>query len=446
MNKVLIIGAGRSATALIHYMLEQADVHDWQVRVADSRPEQAEQKIKDYRRGAAVRLDATDAQARYEAVAWADVVISLLPPSLHMLVAGDCLALGKHLLTASYVPAELSAMDATVREKNLIFMGELGLDPGLDHMSAMERIHHIRQGGGRLTAFRSYTGGLVAPESDDNPWHYKFSWNPRNVVLAGRGTAQYIKDGKYKFIPYHRLFAQYERVPIQDMGTWEVYANRDSLRYRKLYGLDDIPELIRGTIRHTGYCDAWNALIKIGYTIADFPIPASAPMTYAELTEALLGNVPFDGSVEEKTARLLGETPGSDVMRKLRWLGLFSDERIDVRHASPARILEDLLLQKWALKPHDKDMVIMQHEFEYVAGTGEKKQLTSTLVMKGEDHVHTAMAKLVGLPLGITAKLVLTGRLTTTGVHIPVFPEVYEPVLAELAEMGIAFKDQEQAV
>lgn len=440
MNKILVLGAGRSATALINYLLDEACKNTWYVTVADSNLEAAQQKVGNHSCGRAVWLNVTNVEDRKTIIAKADVVISLLPPFLHTMVAEDCLLLSKHLLTASYVSQGFYSKADEVRKKSLIFMGELGLDPGLDHMSAMQRINEIREDGGKITAFRSFTGGLVAPESDDNPWHYKISWNPRNVVLAGQGTAQYLKDGKYKFVPYHRLFSQAEPIEIQGMGTYEVYPNRDSLLYRKSYGLDDIPQLIRGTIRYKGYSQAWNALIKIGYTNADFPILDSENLTYYQLTEAFLGNNNRASTLKECIAGLIGEKLDSDVMHKLDWLGIFSRKKINLIDATPAKILEELLLEKWSLKSDDKDMVIMQHEFEY---TKDNKNylLTSTLVMNGENSANTAMAKLVGLPLGITAKMVMAGKLTTPGVNIPVLKEVYELVLHELEKMGIKFKD-----
>ncbi|HHB79652.1 MAG TPA: saccharopine dehydrogenase [Saprospiraceae bacterium] len=440
MNKILVLGAGRSATALINYLLDEACKNSWFVTVADSNLEAAQQKVNDHSCGRAIWLNVTNVEDRKAVIAKTDLVISLLPPFLHTLVAEDCLLLGKHLLTASYVSQGFYSKADEVREKALIFMGELGLDPGLDHMSAMQKINEIREGGGKLTAFRSFTGGLVAPESDDNPWHYKISWNPRNVVLAGQGTAQYIKDGKYKFVPYHRLFSQAVPIDIQGMGTYEVYANRDSLLYRSSYGLDDIPQLIRGTIRYPGYSRAWNALIKIGYTNADFPIMNSEDLTYYQLTEAFLGNNNRASTLKECIADLINEDVDSDVMHKLEWLGIFSRKKINLKDATPAKILEELLLKKWKLKKNDKDMVIMQHEFEYTQN-GKNYLLTSTLVMKGEDSQHTAMSKLVGLPLGITAKMVMAGKLTTPGVNIPVLKEVYTLVLDELEKMGIVFQD-----
>lgn len=443
MKNLLIIGAGRSATVLISYILEQARQHNFFVTVADADVALAQQKVGNHPNGRATWLDASKPNDRREVINRHDVVVSMLPPQMHIEVAQDCIAFGKHLVTASYVSAQVFRLGDEVRQRALVFMNELGLDPGIDHMSAMQRIHDIRARGGKITAFYSYTGGLVAPESDDNPWHYKFSWNPRNVVLAGQGTAQFLEDGKLKYIPYRRLFRQYRLVEIPGIGEWEVYANRDSLLYREAYGLTDIKTLFRGTVRHRGFCDAWNALVRIGLTDATFPIVDSDQLTYHDLMEAFLGISQHTGSVKDRMAQLLETEPDSPVMQKLEWLGLFSKRRIKVQNATPALILEQLLLQKWALKPADKDMVIMQHVFEYELD-GRARKLTSTLIMKGKNGVDTAMSRLVGLPLGIFVKLLLLGKISTTGVNIPTMPEVYEPVMAELEEYGVKFVEVEE--
>lgn len=443
MKNLLIIGAGRSATVLITYILEQARQHNFFVTIADADIELATKKVAGHPNGRPTWLDASKPLDRRELIKRHDVVVSLLPPQMHVEVAQDCISLGKHMVTASYVSKQVFRLGDEVRQRALVFMNELGLDPGIDHMSAMERIHDIQKKGGKITAFYSYTGGLVAPESDDNPWHYKFSWNPRNVVLAGQGTAQFLEDGKLKYIPYRRLFRQYRPIHIPGMGEWEVYANRDSLLYREAYGLKNIKTMFRGTIRHRGFCDAWNALVRIGLTDATFPIVDSDKLTYHDLMEAFLGISQHTGSVKDRVAKMLEIEPESEIMQKLEWLGLFSKRRIKTPNATPALLLENLLLEKWALKPNDKDMVIMQHVFEYDLNR-KKKKLTSTLVMKGQDSHHTAMSKLVGLPLGIFVKLLMLGKISTTGVNIPTMPEVYEPIMAELAEHGVAFEEHEE--
>jgi saccharopine dehydrogenase (NADP+, L-glutamate forming) len=442
MKNVLIIGAGRSATALIGYILNEAPKHNFLVTVGDADIELARRKVKDHSHGRAIWLDASKPNDRREVIARHDVIVSLLPPQMHLEVAQDCIALGKHMVTASYVSKQVFRLGDEARQRALVFMNELGLDPGIDHMSAMQRIHQIKNNGGKINAFYSYTGGLVAPESDDNPWHYKFSWNPRNVVLAGQGTAQFLEDGKLKYIPYRRLFRQYRNVEIPGMGEWEVYANRDSLMYKEAYGLQNIRTMFRGTIRHKGFCDAWNALVRIGLTDATFPIVDSDKLTYHDLMEAFLGISQHAGSVKDRVAKMIETDPDSDIMQKLEWLGLFSKRRIKLQNATPALILENLLLEKWALQPNDKDMVIMQHVFEYEQQR-KRRKMTSTLVMKGTNSEETAMSRLVGLPLGIFVKLLMMGKISTTGVNIPTMPEVYEPVMAELEDHGVKFMEED---
>lgn len=441
MNNILIIGAGRSATVLIKYVLDKAKEYNWNVTVADSNPQLAEQKVNNHPNGRPAWLDVTKVNDRREMISRADVVVSLLPAYLHMEVAYDCVKLKKHLITASYVSKDMYRLSNEFRDRELIFMGEMGLDPGIDHMSAMKHINEIKEQGGKITAFRSYTGGLIAPESDDNPWHYKITWNPRNIVLAGQGTAQYMENGKFKYVPYHRLFQEYQVVDVPGIGQFEAYANRDSLLYREVYGLSGIPNILRGTFRPVGYCDAWNALVQIGLTDGSFPIVDSGDITYHELMEAYTSNKAMGGSVKERVANMIDEEPDSPVMEKLEWLGLFRKKKIKLPNATPAQILENLLVDKWQLKSKDKDMVVMQHEFEYEINR-EKKLLTSTLVMKGDNEVETAMSKSVGLPLGIFVKLVMQGKITASGVHIPVMKEVYEPVLQELEEYDIVFKNR----
>lgn len=446
MNKILIIGAGRSSTALINYVLGEASKNNWHVTVADADPELAKQKVNNHPCGHSVWLDVNKVNDRRELIGRADVVVSLLPAHLHLEVGHDCIKLKKHLITASYVSKEMYRLGDEARNRELIFMGEMGLDPGIDHMSAKQKIDEIKEKGGEIYAFRSYTGGLIAPEClKGNPWKYKFTWNPRNVVLAGQGTAQYLENGKFKYIPYNRLFKEYRLLNIDGFSEpLEVYANRDSLLYREIYGLEGIPNILRGTIRYQGFCDAWNALIQIGLTDGSYPILDSDKLSYHELMEAYVGNA--NGlSVKDRIAELIGESPFSQVMKKLDWLGLFRKKKINLRQASPALILETLLLEKWKLKSSDKDMIIMRHEFEYELD-GQKKLLNSNLLMKGIDSNDTAMARLVGLPMGILVKLVMQGKIKSRGVQIPVSPEVYNPVLEELENFGVAFIENEESI
>ncbi len=440
MNKLLIIGAGRSASALIQYLLTQADHYKWQVTVADYNLDVAQERVGTHPSGKAVQLDIKSIDQRRPLIQKADVVASLLPSHLHMEVARDCLQFEKHLITASYVSQEMLKLSEEAAARNLIFMGEIGLDPGIDHMSAMQVIDEIRDAGGTIQAFKSYTGGLIAPESDDNPWHYKFTWNPRNVVLAGQGTAQYIENGNLKFIPYHRLFRRYDVVDILGMGQYEMYANRDSLLYRRAYQLEDIPTLIRGTLRHKGFCEAWDAFVQLGLTDDSYPLVHSGQITFRQFIEAYIDD-DLEGTLEERVAQALHVASYSELMKKIEWTGIFSDELIGLQNATPAQILESLLLKKWKLRPTDKDMIIMQHEFDYILD-GKSYQRVSRMVLTGNHSEDTAMSKLVGLPLGIFIKHVMLDRIQLKGVNIPVMKEVYQPVLEELSTFGVLFEEK----
>lgn len=443
MKRILIIGAGRSSSAVINYVLNKAEELSWQVTVADADPAAAEAKINGHPRGVPAWLDVLKTNDRRELISRSDIVVSLLPAHLHIEVAQDCIRLKKHLVTASYVSQELYRLGDEARDRELIFMGEMGLDPGIDHMSAMLRLDGIREKGGEIIAFRSFTGGLVAPESDTNPWHYKFTWNPRNVVLAGQGTAQYLLDDKLKCIPYPRLFGNPWKVKVEGLGDMEAYANRDSLLYREQYGLDNIPTILRGTIRYPGFSKAWDALVQIGLTDAGFPILNSADLSYHELMEAFAPR--GTGSVKDRIANLLEVESDGEVIKKLEWLGLFRKKKIRLRDATPALILERLLLDKWKLKSKDKDMVVMQHQIDYKLN-GKTYRETSDMIMRGEDSIDTAMARTVGLPMGIFVRLISEDKIKAKGVHIPTMKEVYEPVLKELEEYGLTFHDRTEEI
>ncbi|MBK0402109.1 saccharopine dehydrogenase NADP-binding domain-containing protein [Adhaeribacter sp. BT258] len=441
MKHILLLGAGRSASVLIAYLLQNSLEHNWTLTIGDISVTHLDETLvgRDYAN--AVIFDVFDEEQRTSEVAKADLVISLLPAAFHIQVALECLKQHKNMITASYVSPEIQALHEQAEAEGLTFMMECGLDPGIDHMSAMQVIHHIKESGGHIFSFKSYTGGLMAPESDTNPWNYKITWNPRNVVLAGQGTAKYLENGCYKYIPYHRLFSRTETFNVLDYGEFEGYANRDSLSYREPYGLQKIDTILRGTFRRKGYSEAWNALVQLGMTDDTYKLENSATMTYAEFTAAYLpaGNEAL--SLAERTARYLGFPAESDTVAKLNWLGLFSDEMIGLEIASPAQIVEKMLVEKWKLSTGDKDMIVMQHIFDYEL-QGQKKRMTSSMVVLGEDEVRTAMAKTVGLPVGIAAKLMLQGEITEKGVVMPTKGAVYGPILRELKAHGIHFIEE----
>lgn len=440
MKTILLLGAGRSSGALIRYLLENAAHHHFQLTVAEKDIQLAESKIAGHENGHAISFDIEDEKRRNEEIEKSSLVISLLPPHLHILAAKDCLKFGKHLLTASYLSPELLQMDSEAKEKGLLFLCECGLDPGIDHMSAMDIIHRIKAEGGQLRSFRSYTGGLIAPESIDNPWGYKFTWNPRNVILAGQSTARYIQDGKYHYIPYPRLFSESVRITVPGHGKFDGYANRDSLSYRKHYEIDEIPTLIRGTLRQEGFCSAWQVFVTLGLTDDTFEIEKPGELTYRSFTESFIPPTVMGQDTEERIARFCSIDPDGPSMERIRSTGILEEKKIPLTKGTPAQILQNLLESKWILKTDDKDMIVMQHVFEYDTN-GKNKQLTSTLVVKGENQQSTAMAMTVGLPLGICALKVLNGEIRISGVRLPVLPEIYKPILNELSEMGISFQE-----
>lgn len=441
MTRILIIGAGRSSSSLINYLLQHAAQYQWHITIADANKKAVEAKINAHQAIAeAVEFDVHNVSLRETLIQKADFVVSMLPAFMHVDVAKDCVRFGKHLATASYVSADMKALDAEAKQKNILLLNECGLDPGIDHASAMKVIDEIKAKGGKITSFKSFCGGLVAPESNDNPWGYKFSWNPRNVILAGQGTAQFIEESQLKFIPYNRIYTQIETISIDGYGDFDAYANRDSISYKEPYGLQTIETLLRGTLRFPGYCKAWNVFVKLGLTDDTYKIKQANQLTYTSLLNSFLPS--GKQSVKEKLKTFMGAEIDAEVMNKLEYLELFSDKPIILVEASPAEILQHLLEEKWLLKPGDNDMIVMQHQFVYEL-KGAKKQLNSSLVVIGDDEVHTAMAKTVGLPLAITIKNFLTGQFKLYGVQIPIVKEIYEPMLQELETLNIVFKETE---
>ena len=440
MHKILIIGAGRSTSSLISYLLKQSGIYNWQITVADSNKQLASDKVKGFSNASAISFDVTNAVERETNIKAHDFVISMLPAFMHADVARDCVKYGKHIATASYVSAEMKALDAEAKQKSLLILNECGLDPGIDHASAMRIIHDLQAKGAEIISFKSYCGGLVAPESNDNPWGYKFSWNPRNVVLAGKGTAQYLEGGEIKYIPYSNLFTKTETIEVKGYGKFDAYANRDSIGYKEPYGLNTIKTLLRGTLRQVGYCKAWNVFVKLGLTDDGHKIKNANKLSYTQLIDSLLPK--GEGTTLEKLKTFMQGDWDADVLDKLNYLELFDDKKIKLAEGSPAELLQDLLEEKWKLKHGDKDMIVMQHLFEYTL-SGKNHKLTSSLVVIGDDEEHTAMAKTVGLPLAITVKNFLTGKFKLAGVQIPTIEEIYEPLLVELEELGIAFSEKE---
>ena len=441
MREIVIFGAGRSASSLVKYLLDKAETDNFKVIIADKFVENAHKLLNGHTAGEAVQLDISDQAAMAGLIKKASIVISMLPARFHIEVAKTCLAYGKNLVTASYISDELRQLDPEVKKKGLVFMNEIGLDPGIDHMSAMHVIDRIKDRGGKMLLFESFTGGLVAPESDDNLWNYKFTWNPRNVVLAGQGgVAKFIQEGKYKYIPYHRLFRRTEFLEIEGFGRFEAYANRDSLKYREVYGLEDILTLYRGTIRRVGFSRAWNVFVQLGMTDDSYIMEGSETMSYRDFVNSFLPYNPFD-SVELKLRHYLKIDQDDVLWDKLLDLELFdANKKVGLKNATPAQILQKILMEHWSLKPEDKDMIVMYHKFGYEID-GEKRQLESNMVVIGDDQTYTAMAKTVGLPVAIATLKILNGVIKTPGVQIPIRKEVYDPILDELKNYGVNFNE-----
>jgi saccharopine dehydrogenase-like NADP-dependent oxidoreductase len=440
MKKILVIGAGLSSHYLIEYLAQNSLLYNWGLTVADTDENQVKRKISSYPHVKSLALDIEDTLNTAQALKEFDVVVSLVPAFLQIKVAQYCLELGKHLLTASYLPAEIKAMESAVKAKKLVFFNELGLDPGIDHLSAMKMIDEVKAEGGIIKAFRSYCGALIAPQSNTNPWHYKFTWNPRNVVLAGQGgTAKFIENGKYRYIPYNQLFRQIETIEVEGLGKFEAYANRDSLGYRSAYGLDDVPTLLRGTLRYPTYCAAWDIFVQLGMTDSQLVIENSDEMTYREWFESFIYHSNED--IWTRLEKMLGRKINEDDLLKINYLGLLENKKIGLKNATSAQILQDLLAEKWQLSSQDKDMIVMQHQLEFEK-SGKKYQWIAEMSVIGENSQLTAIAKTVGLPLAMATKLILNGDFNQFGVFIPTMSEVYLPILNELNEWGVSFNER----
>lgn len=422
MKTVLLIGAGKSATVLINYLIKEAELNKWKFIVADADKEQALAKTKNSRYAEVLQLDITNDKQREKIIQRAHVVISMMPPALHFLVAKDCVEFRKHLLTASYLDDNMKSLKDEIHQRKLLFLCEMGLDPGIDHMSAMKIINTIKEQGGKIESFKSHCGGLIAPESDNNPWHYKISWNPRNVVLAGSAGAEFKLNGENQKVTYEHLFDNANTVQVADLDPLAFYPNRDSLSYIPVYKLPEANTFIRTTLRYPSFFIGWNAIVNAGLTDDSLELDV-AGLSFAKWSAPVLAYI------NENNQPLLS------------YLGLFDELPVPATAKTSADILQYLLETKLAMLPTDKDLIVMLHEFEYELN-GQQKYLQSSLVVKGEDNLQTAMAKTVGLPLGIAAKLILNGDLKLTGLYIPTIKQIYEPVLKELETQGIQFVEK----
>lgn len=424
--QILVFGAGKSATVLIRYLGGITAKKNWICTVADQDLTAVNSKIKGYPNLRAAALSIEDEDARQGLIKAADIVISLLPPSLHFLVAKDCVRLKKNLLTASYLDHQIKSLEKDINDAGLLFIGEMGLDPGIDHMSAMQIIHEIQSNGGQISSFKSHCGGLIAPESDTNPWHYKISWNPRNIVTAGKAGAIYQEDGKVVAKNYAEIFENCAQLNIPQVGTLAYYPNRDSLSYIPLYQLELAQTFIRTTLRYAEFCLGWEKIVQAQLT-SDEEVIDTNGLSYAQF---------FQSHLKKYNVEL--NSPA--IIEQFNFLGLNDPTLINKGTLTVAQLLQAILEAKWKLQTGDKDLIVMLHELEY-SMNNQQYALQSALVVKGDDELHTAMAKTVGLPLGIAAVLILENKIAIKGLHIPIIKEIYEPVLAELIKEGIAFKE-----
>lgn len=443
MKHIAILGAGRSSSSLIRYLLEQSTENNWNIKVCDRDVETAKAKVNNHPNGEAVEFDVFDKKEVAAEVEWADLVVSMLPARMHIHVIEEAIKQKKNIVTPSYISPEVKALHDSAKEAGILVMNELGVDPGIDHMSAMKLIDEIKAKGGKILNFESFTGGLVAPESDNNPWNYKFTWNPRNVVVAGQGgPARFIEENKFKYIPYHKLFRRTEFITIDGYGRFEGIANRDSLKYQSVYGLENVRTIYRGTLRRVGFSRAWDVFVQLGATDDSYQMENTEEMTYRDFINSFLAYSVSD-SVELKLRHYLKIDQDDELWEKLVWLGIFDDKKIGLKKATPAQILQKILEDKWTLEADDKDMIVMWHKLIYQSKEGERKEIHSSMVSIGEDQTYTAMSNTVGLPVAICCKLILNGTIQSTGVDLPITQQYYEPILGELKKLGISFVEKE---
>jgi saccharopine dehydrogenase-like NADP-dependent oxidoreductase len=447
MKNVLILGAGQSTPYLINYMLEQAEEHDWYVTVCDMNCELAQKRIGGHSRGVAVEFDVNDETMRKTLIGKSDVVINMLAPTFQYLIALDCLNFGKHMITASYENIRIPDLNKDAIRKGILILNEMGLDPGIDHMSAMSLIHKIWEKGGRVKSFISYGSGLPAPEVNSNPLKYCITWNPRNVVMAGESGAQYMEEGKIKILPHYEVFQRTWAVEVEGIGTFEAYPNRDSLIYQNIFNLRHVDTMIRGTLRYPGWSETWLQIVRLGLPNETMKIPELKEKTYAELTEMFLPLGSSGSSLEGRVANFLGINPTGGIMSNLRWLGLFDDSKIKGNPTTAAEVMIDILMEKMPLPPNSRDMVALIHQIdaEYPE-SGAKERITSALIEYGEENGFTAISKTVGLPAALAAKLLLLDKLPITGCQIPTHPIIYTPILEELGKLGLSFTEKVEKI
>ena len=439
MKNVLVLGAGLVSRPLIRYLLD----NDFKVVMASRTVSKAEKIIDGHPNGTPLSLDVSDDATLEKLVSESDLTVSLLPYTYHVKVAKLCIKHKKHMVTTSYVSDEMKALDQQAKDAGILILNESGLDPGIDHMSAMRIIHDVENKGGKITSFKSTTGALPSFEANNNPFGYKFSWAPRGVLLASKNSAKWLEQGIEIDVPSEKLFETYYLQDVQDVGTFENYPNRNSVPYKEIYGLKDSETVYRGTFRITGWCETIRNIVKLGW-LNDKPLKDFSGKTYADVTRRLIKAKPKDG-LQKATAEFLGLKEYSAIIKRLNWLGLFDEVPLPKDKDNPLDYLNVLTLGKMALGNNERDMIVMHHEFvaEY---SNKKEYITSTLVDFGVPNGDSAIAKTVALPAAIAVKMILNDKIKLTGVHIPVTPGVYNPILDELEEVGIKFTEKSKVL
>ncbi len=442
-RNVLVLGAGQSSPFLIKYLLDNAEENNWFVTVGDRDLKLAQSRIKNHPRGLALRFDINDSEMRKSQISKADVVVNMLAPMFQEMVALECVHHNSHMISVSYEGRRIRDLETDAQRKGLLILTEIGLDPGIDHMAAAAMIDTIREKEGVVKSFESYGGGLPALDSLINPLKYVISWNPRNVVMAGESGAQYLKNGKIKIIPHHYVFLHSWNMDVDGLGVMEAYPNRDSLNYKSLYGFENADTVIRGTLRYPGWSETWFQIVRLGLPNEEQIIPNLKSYSWAELTEMFLPMQTSGATIEARTANYLGLSPTGTIMSNLRWLGLFSTEKIGVDVETSTEAMTHLINTKLKLTADARDMVVLVHRMLVEYATDNKKELyTASMIYNGERGGYTAMSKTVGLPAAIVAKLLMRHELPLTGCHIPTHPAIYQPVLSELKEYGITFSEK----
>lgn len=438
MKKILILGAGLVAKPLVRYLLDQPD---FEVEVASRTVSKAVKLIDNHPQGKASELNLKNEEGLKDEISKADLVISMVPYTFHPIVAKYCIDYKKAMVTTSYVSEVMKNLDAEAKKAGILILNEVGLDPGIDHMEAMRIIHEVEEKGGEILSFTSYCGGLPAPEANTNPFGYKFSWSPTGVLLAGKNSAQYLKDGQQIFIAPQDLFDNYLMVNIEGLGEFEGYPNRNSLPYIELYGIKSTKTMLRGTLRYKGWCSTMKKIVDLG--LLEEEEKNWTGLTYKDFIRKLM-NDPAEEDIKKALSAHLNIEESSDIIQRFEWLGLLSDEPLPSEKDSPLNILGAKMLEKLQYEEGERDMIILQHQFIASYPGDKKEKITSTLIDFGIPHGDTSMARTVGLPAAISTKLILEGKIEKTGVHIPVTPEIYIPILQELKELDIAFKEKKE--